>query len=131
MIPHSIDDKRYAGSNALLRDGAKPLLDASDIFNEYILRFPDKINIDKAYNNKILSDDKKEKAGGNNKILKNLGETLSNEAKIVYNHLDKEKFLPEDIKSTGLTSEQLISALTELEMEFYIRALPGGFFEKC
>ena len=118
VIPGSPRLKEYKGSNALLRDGAKPLLDASDIFNEYIVRFPDKINIEKAY--------EKSNTQKNTKISKkNMSETLSKEAKIVYNCLDKEKFYPEEL-NTDLESSQLLSALGELEMEFIIEALPGG-----
>lgn len=120
VIPGSPSAKEYEGSNALLRDGAKPLLDLSDIFGEYIHRFPDKIDIEKAYE----KEEKKE-----NKNL--LNETLSKEAKIVYNHLDKHKFYPEEIKNTGLSSNEILSALTELEIEFLIKALPGGCYELC
>lgn len=123
VIPGMPNMKQYEGSNALLRDGAKPLLDTSDIFNEYITRFPDKIDIEKAY--KPIP--KPEKVKNNNKIL-NI--TLSNQAKIVYNCLDKQKFYPDDL-NTGLSASDLLSALTELEMEFIIRALPGGQYEIC
>lgn len=118
VIPGSPDKKEYKGSNALLRDGAKPLLNTYDIFNEYIVRFPDKINIEKAYEK--ITESKNAKIS-----KKNIAETLSKEAKIVYNCLDKQKFYPEEL-NTGLESSQLISALTELEMEFIIEALPGG-----
>ena len=130
VIPASPDKKEYAGSNALLRDGAKPLLDASDIFNEYILRFPDKINIDKAYSKPIIEKKKTENKQKIKKNEKKLNETLSKEAKIVYNCLDKQFFIPEEIVNTGLSPEKLLSALTELEMEFLIRAIPGGRYEK-
>ena len=174
VIPHSPEDKSFLGSNALLRDGAKPLLDASDIFGEYISRFPDKIDIARAYSNKILPDHKTdniyaekenekeniqikteikkqntrtvkqhkaqnagsekqntEKTPLKEKKEKIFDESLSFEAKMVYNHLDKQKFLPEEIRDTGLSNGQIMSALTELEMEFLIRAVPGGFYEKC
>ncbi|MBQ3058431.1 MAG: DNA-processing protein DprA [Clostridia bacterium] len=123
VIPGMPNMKQYMGSNALLRDGAKPLLDTSDIFNEYISRFPDKIDIEKAYK----EAPKPEKVKNNKKIL---NVTLSNQAKIVYNCLDKQKFYPDDL-NTGLSSSDLLSALTELEMEFIIRALPGGQYEIC
>lgn len=126
VIPGSPTAEEYAGSNALLRDGAKPLLDVSDIFNEYIPRFADKIDIKKAYENPDKTEEKNEK----NKIYKKLSiETLSNEAKIVYNHLDKHKFYPEEISDTGLSSSDILSALTELEIEMLIKALPGGCYE--
>ncbi len=123
VIPGRPDMAEYKGSNKLLRDGAKPLLDTSDIFNEYIPLFPDKIDVEKAY--------KKEPKPENNKNNKKiLNETLSNQAKIVYNCLDNQKFYPDEL-NTGLDSTQLLSALTELEMEFIIRALPGGQYEIC
>ena len=126
VIPGSPTAEEYAGSNALLRDGAKPLLDVSDIFNEYIPRFPDKIDIEKAYEEPEKTEEKTEKK----EIYKKLStETLSNEAKIVYNHLDKHKFYPEELSKTGLSSSEILSALTELEIEMLIKALPGGCYE--
>ncbi|MBO5210579.1 MAG: DNA-processing protein DprA [Clostridia bacterium] len=123
VIPGMPNMKQYSGSNMLLRDGAKPLLDTSDIFNEYICRYPDKIDIEKAYK----TEPKPEKVKNNKKIL---NVSLSNQAKIVYNCLDKQKFYPDDL-NTGLSPSDLLSALTELEMEFIIRALPGGQYEIC
>ncbi len=123
VIPGNPNLAEYKGSNALLRDGAKPLLDASDIFSEYISLFPDKIDIEKAFK-------KEPKPVTPQKNKKILNETLSNEAKIVYNCLDTKKFYPDELEC-GLDSNQLLSALTELEMEFLIRALPGGQYEIC
>lgn len=133
VIPGGMHDKCYEGSNALMRDGAKPILDISDIFNEYSARFPDKINIEKAYNCKIIEKDESYDAlytKKNEKSLKNSNITLSKEAEIVYNNLDKQKFFPDEILNTGLAPAQILSALTELEMEFLIKALPGGMYEK-
>lgn len=123
VIPGMPNMKQYEGSNALLRDGAKPLLDTSDIFDEYISLYSDKIDIEKAYK----SVPKPEKTKNNKKIL---NVSLSNQAKIVYNYLDKQKFYPDDL-NTGLSPSDLLSALTELEMEFIVRALPGGQYEIC
>ena len=130
VIPGSPDDKKYAGSNSLLRDGAKPLLDISDIFNEYIPLFPDKINIDKAYKKPIIDKKKVAETKVSEKNKKNSIKTLSNEAQIVYNYLDKQIFLPEEINAPEISSDQLLSALTELEMEFLIEAMPGGRYKK-
>ena len=130
VIPGEPSKAEYKGSNALLRDGARALLDLSDIFCEYIVRFPDKINIEKAYDTKIIINKAKEETKEKN-ISKKLEVTLSKEAKIVYNCIDKQKFLPEDILNTGLDSTSLLSALTELEMEFLIKAVPGGMYELC
>ena len=126
VIPGSPTAEQYVGSNALLRDGAKPLLDVSDILNEYIPRFPDKIDIEKAYERPQKAVKKTEEKQIHKKIL---NETLSKEAKIVYNHLDKHKFYPDEIGGTDLSSSEILSALTELELEGLIRALPGGRYE--
>lgn len=123
VIPGSPTAEQYVGSNALLRDGAKPLLDVSDILNEYIPRFPDKIDIEKAYERPQKAVKKTEEKQIHKKIF---NETLSKEAKIVYNHLDKHKFYPDEIGGTDLGTSEILSALTELELEGLIRALPGG-----
>ncbi len=130
IIPGAPDKEEYKGSNALLRDGAKAIVDLSDIFGEYIARFPDKIDIEKAYDKKIIENSASDEKSVKN-ISKNFNVSLSKEAKIVYNCIDKQKFLPEEIINTGLDPNKLLSALTELEMEFLIRALPGGMYEKC
>ena len=128
VIPGSPTAEQYVGSNALLRDGAKPLLDVSDILNEYIPRFPDKIDIEKAYERPQKAVKKTEEKQIHKKIL---NETLSKEAKIVYNHLNKHKFYPDEIGGTDLGASEILSALTELELEGLIRALPGGRYELC
>lgn len=128
VIPGLPTEKQYVGSNALLRDGAKPLLDVSDIFNEYIPRFPDKIDIKKAFEKPQKRAKKTEKK----EVYKKLSnETLSKEAKIVYNHLDKHKFYPDEIGGTDLGSSEILSALIELELEGLVRSLPGGRYELC
>ena len=134
VIPGAPDRQEYKGSNQLLRDGARPLLDLSDIFGEYIPRFPDKINIDRAYDKKILPEETKKTSKNSqktNNISKKFNESLSKEAKIVYNCIDKQKFLPEEILNTGLSSGEILSALGELQMEMLIRAVPGGMYELC
>lgn len=130
VVPGSPNLKEYIGSNALLRDGAKPLLDVSDIFNEYLPRFSDKINIENAYKNPIIDETQVKTKENIENIEKKLPETLSIIAKIVYNSLDKQKFYPEDIVVDNINSQQILSALTELEMEFLIKAVPGGMYEK-
>ncbi len=126
VVPGNPSLKEYKGSNALLRDGAKPLLDASDVFNEYLPLYAEYLDIEKAFKKPetSISDKKIEK------IEKNLQETLSNEAKMVYNNLNKQIFMADDLSFLNLPSDLLLSALTELELENLITALPGGKYEK-
>ncbi len=123
VIPGNPTLYQYKGSNKLLRDGAKPLIDASDIFNEYLPDFPDKIDVKKAF-------ERPEKIKNTKKIQKNFNETLSNEAKIVYNYLDKQIFTTDDLCGANLSSDDILSAITELEFEHLIEALPGGKYKK-
>ena len=121
VIPGNPTLENYKGSNALLRDGAIPLLNANDIFDQYISKFPNQIDTIKAF------DDNDEK--NNKKIKKNLNLDLSKEAEIVYNSLNKVKFTADDLLNLDLNDDSILTALTELEMEGVIRALPGGMYE--
>ena len=122
VIPGNPTFDNYKGSNELLRDGAIPLLNATDVLNQYIYQFPGQIDIEKAF--ALEKNSKKDKIS-----KKNLQLGLSNEAKIVYNNLNGQKFTADDLLGFGLNDDQLIAALTELEIESLIRALPGGVYE--
>ena len=121
VIPGNPVVENYMGSNALLRDGAIPLLNASDIFNQYIIKFPDIIDVERAYS---TDDIKKVK-----NIQKKLVLDLSKEAEIVYNNLNNEKFTVDELTNVNLGDDALLSALTELEIEGVIKALPGGVYK--
>lgn len=130
VIPGSPADENYAGSNTLLRDGARPLLDISDILNEYLPRYPDKIDIEKAIKKRAKPVEERAAKPEKTEVHKKLSiETLSNEAKIVYNQLNKPIFYPDEINNTSLVPGDILSALTELEIEGLIRSLPGGRYE--
>lgn len=120
VIPGNPTDKNYEGSNALLRDGATPLLDASDIFARFIPLFPDKIDVKKAFSG--------DSGASGKKTRKKSTENLSKEALLVYNNLVKPEFTVDDLYTTGLDGSVLLSALTELEMEHFISPLPGGLY---
>ncbi len=121
VIPGNPTLDNYKGSNALLRDGAIPLLNATDVFNQYTSKFPNQIDIQRAFNEETKKN--------NEKIQKNLNLDLSNEAKMVYNSLNSEKFTADELFDLDLTDDQIISALTELEIEGVIKALPGGAYQ--
>ncbi len=144
VIPGNPTYTHYKGSNALLRDGAKALLDANDVFLEYLPLYPHKINPIKAYGESVSAEDianentKKENVSvvrdvkdvqndkNIQKIKKNITVALSKNAEMVYNQLDKPIFIIDDISLPSLSSAQIIAAITELEIYGYIKALPGG-----
>lgn len=122
VVPGRAGDATCAGSNMLLRDGAIPLLSAMDIFNEYLQRFPDKINIEEAF--------KPTKKVTSSKNTQNLKSNLSKSAKMLYNNLNTEIFTMDDIFVEGLSAGEIIAAFTELELSGYIKAVPGGRYTK-
>ena len=121
VIPGNPTLDNYKGSNALLRDGAIPLLNAADIFNQYLNKFPEQIDVKKAFADECVKKSQNSQ--------KKLHLDLSNEAKIVYNNLNNQKFTADDLLELNLSDDQLLSALTELEIEGLIRALPGGVYK--
>ncbi len=138
------DDPNYAGSNELLKDGAKPIFDANDIFCEYIDKYPHIIDPEKAksinlsklyrclYTPKIPAIDdanllsQTEKCDDEKKCKKEIDKTLPKNVQIVYNYIDNDVFSVEDIINCGLTFEDVLSSLTQLELFGYIKAVPGG-----
>lgn len=152
VIPGSPGVGNYEGSNDLLRDGAKPVIDLNDIFSEYTYRLGEKISIERAmekplpglrtYNSVNEKPEKKVKevphklkkeadeelhlTEKNEIIKKILPENLSKNAKIIYNQLDKQIFTCDDLLSPTMNSNMILSALGELEIFGFIRSLPGG-----
>lgn len=129
VIPGNPTLEHYKGSNKLLRDGAIPLLDISDVFNVYISEYCDKLDLEKAF--QPIKRSKTQKTEQKiTKIQKNYAEGLSKEAQIVYNYIDMEKFTADDLLSCNLSDDEILTALTELEMEHLIETLPGGMYKK-
>ena len=129
VIPGNPTLNHYKGSNKLLRDGAIPLLDISDVFNVYISEYCDKLDLERAFQpiKRPKTEKTKEKIV---KIQKNYAEGLSKEAQIVYNYMDMEKFTADDLLGCNLSDDEILTALTELEMEHLIETLPGGMYKK-
>lgn len=137
VIPGNPTYEQYKGSNRLIRDGAKTLLDANDVFFEYMNVFPHKINREKAFAVKAKIPEEKTAAPPVNKLVeqvdkkiepkskKIIANNLSKNAKMVYNQLDKPIFMIDEI-NCALTANEMLAAITELEILGYIEALPGG-----
>ncbi len=122
VIPGNPTDKHYEGSNALLKDGASVLISAMDIFSEYSMQYPDKVSSEAAYKN--CKDQTKQKT---QKIITS---ALSKTAKMVYNNMNAKVFSLDDVFVEGMNANEMISALTELEILGLIETLPGGRYLK-
>lgn len=130
VIPGNPTYPHYKGSNALFRDGAHPLLEASDIFSEYIPVFGDKIDLERAYKAQEKSTAEVKREENIKKDGKKLPSGLSKAAEMLYNKLDKQKFSADDLLGLGICDDELLSILTELEMEHLIEACVGGLYQK-
>ncbi|MBR3144974.1 MAG: DNA-processing protein DprA [Clostridia bacterium] len=123
VIPGNPSLKEYKGSNQLIRDGAIPLLELDDIFDLYMHMYSDHIDKEKAYGDFVIKNDKINE----NKSL----EGLSKNAIILYNNIKTNKFTADDLLSDEYTNDDIMSSLTELELQGFIKSLPGGLFEVC
>lgn len=154
-IPSNPGVESYEGCNALIDEGAISVTGIEKIFSEYIYKFGDKISMEKAMERplpaiKNVSENKnvEEKPKKITKkppyklkdsaeflpkksieIRKNekiLPETLSKNAKIIYNQLNKQIFSCDDFVSEEINAMSVISALGELELYGLIESIPGG-----
>lgn len=138
------DDPNYEGSHSLIREGAKPIFEADDIFSEYTHKYPHIIDPEKAksinlsklyrslYTPKVMTYDPKVDINSTKeeitvkKTRKEIDKTLPKSVQIVYNYIDNDVFSVEDLVECNLSFEEIISSLTQLEVFGYIKAIPGG-----
>lgn len=146
VIPGNPSLPQYEGSNKLLKDGAKPVLTAADVLEEYYPLFTQKIDLEAAANIKNGSRDYSEALleinGADKKsqdtktktppkeIVKQVDFDLPSDAKAVYESIKTPEFTVDDaVVSSKLSPSAVISALTELEIFGLITSLPGGRYK--
>ena len=128
-LPGNVDAKSCEGSNALLREGAIPILSADDIISEYAELFPDKKEIDNSTGVEYIDSDKFTAATENtdsdktitapehvdyDKIISALAGDERTVAETICNgtmHID------DIIVKSGLSAQQVLTALTMLEIK--------------
>lgn len=143
-VPGRPNDPNYQGSNALLKDGAKPVFTAEDVFSEYEVEFANIIDVQRAmkenltklyrslnsskffHREPVITQNSTVLEDSNKKIKKNIDESLPKTIKIVYNCIDTELFTVDDLLVSGLPFEEILAAVTQLELYGYIKAIPGG-----
>ncbi len=111
VTPGSIDSYLYRGSNQLIKDGAKMVLNVGDILEEYKTRYPDLKVIGETQTANIdwgdLSDDEKQ-------VLKTIG----------YEELSADEI----IQKSELSAQAVLPALTVLELKGIIDQNAGRRF---
>ena len=142
-LPGNVDSRNCEGSNALLRDGAIPILSGEDIVSEYSELFPDRISIEElaktgAIEDKIMGRGDKYEPQADKK-------EIDNKDKVDYIGLDKIRealdgdeitvaetisgsvvHVDEIIVRSGISAQQVLTALTMLEIKgFAVRSGNG------
>lgn len=117
VLPGAVSDLNYRGSNKLLRCGGKCILDYKDVLEEYE-NFSGKELIE-SYNDEIrtIIDDKIDIPEEYTEIFK----CLSNKPKSI-NQISIELNIPISV---------LTSKITLMEMDGYMKQLPGKTFIRC
>ena len=134
VIPGNPSAPEYIGSNKLLRDGAKPLLSAMDVFDEYIGTYYDKLDIEKAFATAIKPmTTKEEYKSEEQKTEKRRKDTscLSEVASAIYACAPDSPFCVDELSVyNDYNAAELMTAIAELELCGYISAIPGGRYVK-
>lgn len=149
VVPGNIDMPSFAGSNALLREGAGAAFSGWDILSEYEAFYPDKLCGDPvpelspapAGEAKVAQKPRRPEKKLN--LKKELdSQPIDKPGKESYSDVDDTQLSPEEravlaavqggaqltddvIAATGLSTGQLLTALTMLELKGIIGRLPG------
>ncbi len=115
-FPAQVGNDSTQGTNKLIQDGAIPVLEVKDILGEFSDKYIKESQV------------KKENLGKE----ENFPQGLSKNAIMIYTIMDKEKLqLNQIAEKTGLRISQVLSAVTELELEGYIKSYSGQRFLKA
>jgi len=145
-VPGDLVSSSFLGTNNLIRNGAKAVFSPNDVLEEYCYRFFDKLNIENRFpDDEIIrraqvylnsTDYKEEKnSSKENKITvkketvavkKDAPEYLTENARKVYEFVNVEPVhVDEIINACEISAENVLSALTELEIYGLIAQLSG------
>ena len=142
-LPGNVDAVTCEGSNKLLREGAIPFMSADDIIDEYIDLYRDKINLSKTDETKNSFDnttkvdyidlgdhiDSHHKDSPIDHIEELPGELQADEKAVAQVISEKPRIIDEIISSTGLSAQNVMTALTMLELGGHIRRDTNGKWE--
>lgn len=139
-VPGDVLSTNFKGVHQLISDGAKPVFSALDVLEEYALKYPKAIDINKIekelklnncvekINTKTQESREKPASSKSFERVADL-ESLSMEAKLVYAVLCEEAIHIDDIKrKTGFDFAKLFKAITELELTDLIVSGEGKIY---
>ena len=113
VLPHEIDSPHGIGTNRLLKKGAIPITDTTDV-------------LDKLKLTEFKEIYKKNKKSNNlNKRNYNFSDSKQ---KLIFNLISKEPISPNDLsRNSGFSVNEVLSILFILEMNGYIKKVQGGY----
>lgn len=143
-IPGDITGSTYSGANKLIRDGAKPVFSAYDIFSEYSLRFPGVISpalLEQSHSGTPATRSANEKPPASSKeavgniALRIPKKPVSSKPDLTgFSEYAKKVFLvfknvpvhcDDIVRETALPPGTVVTALTELELAGKITMISG------
>ncbi|MDD6175810.1 MAG: DNA-processing protein DprA [Firmicutes bacterium] len=131
-VPGSLMSYRSGGSNRLLRDGAKPVLEVSDILEEYRDFAPGQ---PPAQSSLFAPADRAErqKPGPQQPVgTADLPDGLSPAAQALFGVLSSQPVPVDELAAAAkISAREALGAVTELEMEGLIEALPGKQYRRA
>ncbi len=155
-VPGNPSNPYSVGTNKLIKDGAKPLLTAADVLEEYYPLFPQKIDLEAAKKITSSTDDYKKacellkmeskpeeikkvspkKEEKTEAVPKGTAEKqpapdyLSGVTKEIYNSLPLSYFTADDIvEQSGIAAAEVVSSLVELEIFGLIQSVSGARYK--
>jgi DNA processing protein len=137
---------RSAGTDELIKRGAKLVTSAAEILEEYLPRFHDILNLKAAEdvrnhpnfkdnistNKDSRSLTSPEKVEEKDTGISECPDSVSEQSRLVFSFLDNNpKTMDELVNRSGLTASQILTSLTELELAGCIKRTPGQTYIKC
>lgn len=144
-MPGSASSEAFNGANTLIFDGAKPVINASQLLEQYAFLYPGRLFTDRITGEGVLPP-KEEKTEAPapvkkpqkskedvpvTKPLSPLPEGISEGARKIYSLLGENPLHPDELGVlAGMKSGDVTAALIELELEGAIRSHSGKLYSK-
>ena len=131
VVPGNIGISTCEGSNALLKDGAALVTSGWDVVGEYAASYPDKIQKEippaRQADDKIVVDNAMPPLYSD---LENIAADLSDTERAILAAIGTgEQLIDTVITKTGLSSQDVLAALTMLEVSGFVTTRPGGWVQ--
>jgi DNA processing protein len=156
-VPGDVDDPRSAGTNLLLRAGARMVLDTEDVLSHFRFLYRENMRVpaealqytgfteEKLRAHGIFSakkaqprqdsaagveDDREERGAAEAQLLAEVSATLDAPRRKIYDMLPKGPFTVDVLVEAGVPANEAIAAMTLFELYGLITSRPGGTYLK-